>query len=206
MCKCFKGFKPCKCTLFVTVPCCPRRAAWFQICMPVADLERGVGGPPRCNPFFFSFFFLFNFNSTVHPTPQPPFTTPPWVSRGGCEWHYINVTLKKSYINDWKIIKIGRGPWETLFILRARLRFRYFAAAQTHTDLSFLGRFQLPSSLIDMIMFVFKCHKYFSVGLYSSLRLNLLLPGQIKRKLIRPSRAGWNNSVGRRLPMAALDL
>ena len=38
----------------------------------------GVGGshppPPRWNTFFS--FFPFNFNSTVHPTPQPPFTPP----------------------------------------------------------------------------------------------------------------------------------
>ena len=41
-------------------------------------------------------------------------------------------------------------PWATLFILRAGLRFRYFAAGQTQT--SFLGRFQLPSSLINRII------------------------------------------------------
>ena len=38
---------------------------------------RGVATPPLESNFFF--VFLFNFNSTVHPTPQPPFTTPPSV-------------------------------------------------------------------------------------------------------------------------------
>ena len=54
---------------------CRIKETWHQV-ESTHEVICNHGNPPletNC-------FFRFNFNWTVHPTPQPPFTQPPWVS------------------------------------------------------------------------------------------------------------------------------